>query len=113
MPVTLLTKVNVSVEPSKTPPDPQGLLQAFSQGSRNVPFHAELPRADRALVAHAIARQYDIVTTDQRMKRNSFKEFVKRTGTNTRSETAALTDSADFCGAAWGVVLTGVARERS
>ena len=78
VPVTLLTKLNVSVEQSKTPPDPQGLLHAFSQGSRSVSFHEDLPRADRAVVAHAIAGQYDIVTTDQRMKQRSFKEFLKR-----------------------------------
>jgi hypothetical protein len=76
--VTTLERLGVLVEPSKSPPDPQGLLQAFSGGTRAVSFNEELPRADRFLIAHAIAGQYDVVTTDWRMRQRSYKEFLTR-----------------------------------
>jgi hypothetical protein len=70
--------MHVLVEPSLGPPDPQGLLQAFSAGKRDLSWVEDLPRADRAVVAHAIARRFAIVTTDAAMKETSFKEFLKR-----------------------------------
>jgi len=76
--VSTLEQFGVVVEPSKTPPDPQGLLQAFSAGMRAVSFNEELPRADRSLIAHAIAGHYDVVTTDWRMRQRSYKEFLAR-----------------------------------
>ena len=78
VPVALLVQMHILVEPSLAPPDPQGLLQAFSAGKRDLSWVEDLPRADRAVVAHAIARRFDIVTTDAAMKEKSFKEFLKR-----------------------------------
>ena len=68
----LVTKLDVSVEPSKTPPETHRLLQTFSPGSRCVSFNEDPPRADRAVVAC----HYDIVTTDQWIKRRPFRKFV-------------------------------------
>jgi hypothetical protein len=76
--VATLEKLGVQIEPSKSPPDPQGLLQAFSGGTRAVSFNEELPRADRFLIADAIACHYDVVTTDWRMRQHSYKEFLTR-----------------------------------
>ena len=78
VPVALLEELHIWVEPSRTPPDPNGLLQAFSGGRRSVSFNDDLVRADRAVVAHAIAGQYDIVTTDWRMRQRSYKELLTR-----------------------------------
>lgn len=78
VPVAVLTQMHIRVEPSAVPPDPRGLLQAFSAGRRDLPWVEDLPRADRAVVAHAIARRFDIVTTDSAMKQKSFKEFLRR-----------------------------------
>lgn len=78
VPVDVLTRLGIVVEPARTPPDPHNLLQAFSSGVRAVRFNDELKRADRAVVAHAIAGQYDVVTTDWRMRERSFREFLAR-----------------------------------
>jgi hypothetical protein len=75
---SILERLGVLIEASKSPPDPQGLLQAFSGGTRAVSFNEELPRADRSLIAHAIAGQYDVVTTDWRMRQRSYKQFLAR-----------------------------------
>jgi hypothetical protein len=78
VPVAVLQQMHILVEPSASPADPQGLLQALPAGKRDLSWVEDLPRADRAVVAHAIARRCDIVTTDMAMKEKSFKEFLKR-----------------------------------
>jgi CheY-like chemotaxis protein len=78
VPVALLESLHILVEPSRSPHDPQGLLHSFSAGRRSVWFNDDLPRADRAVVAHAISEHYDIVTTDWAMKDGAFREFLKR-----------------------------------
>ena len=78
LPVATVVELQILVEPSVSPPDPQGLLKAFTAGTHSIIWHDDLAQADRAVVAHAIARHYDIVTTDLAMKRRSFKEFLTR-----------------------------------
>jgi hypothetical protein len=79
VPVTILQRLNILVEPTRIPPGPLALLDAFSSGPRTVPWSVDaLPRADRAVVGHAIAGRYDIVTTDGAMKDRSFREFLRR-----------------------------------
>jgi hypothetical protein len=78
VPVALVESLHIVVEPSGNPPDPHGLLQAFSSGTRRVSFNESLPRADRAVVAHAIACHYDIVSTDWRMRQRSYRELLTR-----------------------------------
>ena len=79
VPVAVLQRLNILIEPTRTPPGSQTLLDAFSSGPRKVPWSDDpLPRADRAIVGHAIAARYDIVTTDGAMKDRSFREFLRR-----------------------------------
>lgn len=75
----VLSRLNVLIEPTRSPSGMLGLLDAFSSGPRVVPWSLDLlPRADRAVVGHAIACSYDIVTTDAKMRDKSFREFLKR-----------------------------------
>jgi hypothetical protein len=79
VPMAVLQHLNILVEPTRTPSGSQTLLDAFSSGPRTVPWSVDpLPRADRAVVGHAIAARYDIVTTDGAMKDRSFREFLRR-----------------------------------
>jgi len=81
VPVSVLHRLSVLVEPTRVPPGPTTLLDAFSSGPRTVPWMVgALARADRAVVGHAIAGHYDIVTTDGAMKDRSFREFLRRLG---------------------------------
>jgi hypothetical protein len=79
VPSMVLQKLNILIEPTRTPLTSTGLLDAFSSGARTVPWSIDaLPRADRAVVGHAIAGRYDIMTTDGAMKDRSFREFLRR-----------------------------------
>jgi hypothetical protein len=79
VPLMVLQKLHILIEPTRIPPASSGLLDAFSAGARSVRWSiAALPRADRAVVGHAIAGRYDIMTTDGTMKDRSFREFLRR-----------------------------------
>jgi hypothetical protein len=79
VPFMVLQTLNILLEPTRTPPGSPRLLEAFAAGARRVPWSLEaLPRADRAVVGHAIAGRYDIMTTDGAMKDRSFREFLRR-----------------------------------
>ena len=79
VPFTVLQRLNVQVEPTRMPVGPTSLLDAFSSGPRTVPWSVDaLSRADRALIGHAIAGHYDVVTTDAAMKDRSLREFLRR-----------------------------------
>lgn len=73
-----LDDLGVLVEPTRKPYGGEELLDAFSAGPRDVWWRTDLERADRAVVGHAIASRYDILTTDRRMKERSYQEFFRR-----------------------------------
>jgi len=75
VPVQLLSDLGVIVEPTQTPGgdyDQLTLLDSFQAGV------GDITRADRALIGHAIARGLDVLTTDSRMRYNSYREFLRR-----------------------------------
>lgn len=79
VPAALLDGLGILVEPTAQPSGSPELLDAFSSHPRSVWWRTDhLARADRAVVGHAIARRYDVVTTDAAMKERSFREFLRR-----------------------------------
>jgi hypothetical protein len=81
VPAHVLDELGVRIEPTMRPAGSSELLDAFSDHPRSVGWRTDpLRRADRMVFAHAIARRYDIVTTDQAMKDKSFREFLTRLG---------------------------------
>ena len=75
VPLTSVQQLHVLVERTARPPgtpDQLRLLDSFQAGT------VQLTRADRSIVAHAIARNMDILTTDASMKERSYREFLKR-----------------------------------
>jgi hypothetical protein len=73
-----LNDLGVLVEPTRTPYGGEVLLDAFSAGPKDVWWRTDLERADRAVVGHAIASRYDILTTDRRMQERSYRECFRR-----------------------------------
>ena|SRR5712691_4169533 len=79
VPALVLDQLHIFIEPTTKPPGSPELLDAFSDHPRSVQWRSDpLKRADRTVVAHAIAKRYEVLTTDQAMKDRSFKEFLQR-----------------------------------
>src|SRR6267142_1251974 len=68
VPWVVLRDLRIWVERTRTPPGPANILDAFSSSPRDVWWRDQLPRADRAVIGHAIAGCFDVMTTDRRMK---------------------------------------------
>jgi hypothetical protein len=75
LPVRILSDLGVHIEPTQKPGgdyEQLTLLDSFQAGV------GDITRADRALIGHAIARGLDVLTTDARMRYNSYREFLRR-----------------------------------
>jgi hypothetical protein len=75
VPVRILSDLGIIIEPTQTPGgdyEQLTLLDSFQAGV------GDITRADRALIGHAIARGLDVLTTDARMRSNSYREFLRR-----------------------------------